>query len=72
MTGQYIDYLFLIGKLFSTIGAVVYLIFAIVVVRQVHTMSQHVFDKFNTLLKIFSYLHLLFSLFLIFLTLAVL
>jgi alanine dehydrogenase len=72
MIQQYTQILFLIGKLFFTAGAIIYAIFALVVVRQVRTMSKNVYDKFNTILIIFSYLHLAFSIFLIFLTLAVL
>jgi len=55
-------------RIFFLLGAVFYVIFAIVVVRQVAMMSKNVYDKFNTILILFSYIHLAFSIFLVFLT----
>jgi len=58
----------LIFRIFFLLGSVFYVIFAVVVVRQVAMMSKNVYDKFNTILIIFSYLHLAFSIFLVLLT----
>jgi len=58
----------LIFRIFFLLGSVFYVIFAIVVVRQVAMMSKNVYDKFNTILILFSYLHLAFAIFLVFLT----
>lgn len=65
-------YLLLLGKTLFVCGAVLYFIFALVVVKQVLMMTKNVNDKFNFVLIIFSYLHLAFSAFLIFLTLIIL
>jgi len=65
-------YLLLLGKGLFVTGAVLYFIFALVVVKQVLMMTKNVNDKFNSVLILFSYLHLGFSIFLIFLTLVVL
>jgi len=62
----------IVQKIFAILGTVIYLIFAIVMVKQVSTMSQNVYDKFNAILKIFSYLHLLLSIALVLLALFVL
>jgi hypothetical protein len=43
------------------LGAVFYLVFAVVVVKQVTTMTKNVYDKFNAILVSFSYLHLIFA-----------
>jgi len=58
----------LLFRIFFLLGAVFYVVFAIVVVRQVAMMSKNVYDKFNSILIIFSYLHLAFSIFLVLLT----
>jgi hypothetical protein len=42
------------------------------VVKQTTMMSKHVNDKFNTILITFAYLHVAFSIFLVFLTLVIL
>ena len=55
----------LAGKLFAILGTILYLIFSIVMVKQVAAMSQNVHDKFNSILIAFSYLHLAFSILLI-------
>lgn len=62
----------IVQKVFAILGTIIYLIFAIVMVKQVSTMSQNVYDKFNFILKIFSYLHLLLSIALVLLALFVL
>jgi len=71
MIGEITTYLLLAEKIFAVIGAVIYFIFALVIVKQVTSMSNNVYDKFNSILIIFSYLHLAFSVFLIILTLLV-
>jgi len=59
------SYFFGVTKFFFIICSVLYLIFALIVIKQVSSMSKSVKDKFNTILIIFSYLHLAFSIFLI-------
>jgi hypothetical protein len=66
------NYLLLAFKFFFVLGAVLYFIFSIVIVKQTTTMSQNVSDKFNPFLIAFSYLHLLFAFSLIILTLIIL
>lgn len=61
------NYLALAEKIFGILGTVVYLIFALVVVKQVTTMSKNVKDKFNGVLITFSYLHLALAILLVFL-----
>ena len=65
-------YIHLFEKGALLLAGVIYLIFAAVVVKQVGTMAKNVNDKFNYVLIIFSYLHLAFTLVLIFLTLTLL
>lgn len=65
-------YIWMLGKASFVLGAVMYLIFSLVVVKQVTTMSKNVSDKFNAILITFSYLHLIFSVFLVILTLIIL
>ncbi len=48
-------------KIFTFVGLGVYLIFALIIVKQVSVMSQNIYDLYNSQLKVFSYLHLLFS-----------
>ncbi len=59
-------------KLFFVLGAIFYLFFSAVVVKQTTMMSKNVKDKFNAVLITFSYLHLGFAAFLILLTLIIL
>jgi len=66
------NYLLLITKFFFVLGAIIYFIFSIIIVRQTTTMTKNVSDGFNPILIAFSYLHLLFAAFLIILTLTVL
>ena len=68
---QVTSILYLLEKVFAVLGAIVYFIFALVIVKQVTSMSNNVYDKFNAILIAFSYLHLAFSVFLIILTLLV-
>lgn len=65
-------YLLLIQKSFFVLGAIMYFIFSLVVVKQTSMMSRNVKDKFNSVLITFSYIHLAFSIFLVFLTLVIL
>lgn len=58
----------LLIRLFFLLGSIFYCIFAVVVIRQVAMMSKNVYDKFNSILIIFSYLHFAFSLLLVLLT----
>ncbi|MDD2225338.1 MAG: hypothetical protein PHP97_04250 [Candidatus Shapirobacteria bacterium] len=58
-------YLFGITKIFFVLFALLYFVFAIIVVKQVTSMSKSVSDKFNYILIIFSFLHLAFSVLLI-------
>ena len=55
------NYLFGTIKVFFIISSLLYSIFSLIVVKQVTSMSKNITDKFNLILIIFSYLHLLFS-----------
>ena len=59
------NYFFLFTKVFFILASILYAVFALIVVKQVTSMSKSVTDKFNPILIIFSYLHLGFSIFLI-------
>lgn len=72
MISQINTLMLLAGKLFVILGTILYLIFSIVIVKQVTAMSQNVYDKFNGILIAFSYLHLAFSIFLILLAIILL
>lgn len=72
MLDQINQYLQIVEKASFVLGSILYLLFAIVVVKQVSTMSKNVYDKFNSTLIIFSYLHLAFAIFLVVLTLVIL
>jgi hypothetical protein len=72
MLNQLNLYLQIIEKASFVLGAILYLIFALVVVKQVGSMTKNVFDKFNSILVAFSYLHIAFAVFLVFLTIIVL
>jgi hypothetical protein len=72
MIPQINQYLQILEKASFVLGAVLYVIFAMVVVKQVGTMSKNVNDKFNSVLIAFSYLHFAFAVFLVFLTLVIL
>tara|TARA_Y100000310_G_C20519206_1_gene732793 strand:- start:433 stop:654 length:222 start_codon:yes stop_codon:yes gene_type:complete len=62
----------LVKEIFAFLGGLIYLIFALVVIKQVTSMSKNVYDKFNAILIAFSYLHFLFSAFLLVATLLLL
>jgi hypothetical protein len=64
--------LLLIVKIMSVIGSLLYLVFAFIIVKQVSMMTKNVSDKFNSILVTFSWLHLVFAAFFVFLTLTVL
>ena len=55
-------------KVMATLGTIIYFVFALVIVKQVTTMTHQVKDKFNGILIVFSYLHLMFSLLLVLLS----
>lgn len=63
------NFLLLVEKIFAVLGALIYFVFSLVIVKQVTSMSSNVYDKFNSILIAFSYIHLAFSVFLIVLTL---
>ncbi|MCX6726259.1 MAG: hypothetical protein NTY75_00370 [Candidatus Shapirobacteria bacterium] len=72
MIPQINQYLQILEKSSFVLGAVLYVIFAMVVIKQVGTMSKNVNDKFNSVLITFSYVHFVFAVFLVFLTLVIL
>jgi len=72
MLGDLNNYLALAEKVFGVLGAIIYLIFSLVVVKQVGTMTKNVKDKFNGILIVFSYLHLMAAILLVFLALTIL
>lgn len=67
MFGDLYGYIDMAEKVFAILGTLIYLIFALVVVKQVGTMSKNVKDKFNGILILFSYIHLAMAVFLVFL-----
>lgn len=72
MFPQINTYLLLVQKLSFVLGSVLYLLFALIVVKQTTMMSKNVNDKFNAVLITFAYVHAAFSVFLVFLTLVIL
>ncbi|HPJ16608.1 MAG TPA: hypothetical protein PK639_00055 [Candidatus Woesebacteria bacterium] len=58
----------LFEKAIFIIGAILYLFYAGVVVKQVSMLTKNVNDKFNSILIFFSYGHLLFAVGLVLLT----
>ena len=72
MSSQINSYMLLLQKGGFILGAIFYLIFALIIVKQVSTMSKNINDKFNALLITFSYIHLIFSIILVFLTIVIL
>ena len=62
----------LLEKFLGIAGSIIYLIFSLVVVKQVNTMSKNVKDKFNGILITISYIHLLGAILLVFLALTIL
>jgi len=61
----FMPYFLLIQKFFFIALSIFYFIYALIVVKQVKSMSTNVKDKFNPILITFSYLHLLFAFLLI-------
>jgi hypothetical protein len=57
-------YLVILERIFAVVGMGLYLIFAIVIVKQVSMMTKNVYDKFNGLVIIVSYIHLALAIFL--------
>jgi hypothetical protein len=72
MLGGLNNLLVLAEKLFGVLGAIIYLIFSLVIVKQVGTMSKNVKDKFNGVLIVFSYIHLAAAILLVFMAWAIL
>ena len=66
---EFNHYLLLLSKFIFVLGSILYLIFALIIVKQVTMMSKNVNDKFNWVLIAFSYFHLAFSVLLVLLTL---
>jgi len=56
-----LPYFLLAQKLFFVACSILYFIFALIVVKQVTSMSKNVHDKFNPILISFSFIHLIFS-----------
>ena len=72
MFPQINTYMLLVQKFSFVLGSILYLLFAFIVVKQTTMMSKNVNDKFNSILITFAYLHVAFSIFLVFLTLVIL
>lgn len=70
MLPQLASLVYIFEKVCLILGAILYLIFAVVVVKQTHMMSKNVQDKFNEILKVISYVHLLATIFTLLLTFA--
>lgn len=66
------DFITLSQKILSVLGAILYAVFSLVIVKQTTSMSRYVVDKFNFVIIIFSYAHLAFSILLVILTLVLL
>ena len=62
------NYFLLLEKVFGFLGTGIYLVFAIIIVKQVSMMTKNVYDKFNSVLIIFSYIHLALAIFLMVMT----
>lgn len=72
MLGNLNSYFNLALKISFTLGGLIYLIFAFIIVKQTAMMTKNVNDKFNPILVTISYLHLAFSILLVLLTLIIL
>lgn len=59
------NYFFGVTKIFFISLSFLYLIFALITIKQVTSMSKNITDKFNTILIIFSFIHLIFSVILV-------
>ncbi len=58
-------YFFIITKVFFISLSFLYFVFALIVVKQINSMSKSITDKFNYILIVFSLIHLGFSILLI-------
>lgn len=72
INNNWLKYFLGIEKGFFVILSLLYIIFAIVVVRQVTSLSKEIGGNFNIILTTISYINLIFSFFLVFITLLVL
>jgi len=59
------NYFLIAIKIFFIVGSIINLIFSLIVVKQVSSMSQKIRDKFNYVLKIISYIYLVVSVILV-------
>lgn len=64
MLPDFTGYLLLLERIFAGVGTGIYLIFAIVIVKQVSMMTKNVYDKFNGVVIVVSYVHLILAIFL--------
>ncbi|MFA7301488.1 MAG: DUF5657 family protein [Candidatus Shapirobacteria bacterium] len=58
------NYFLILEKIFAFVGTGLYLIFAIVIVKQVSMMTKNVNDKFNGVVTFVAYVHLILAIFL--------
>lgn len=72
INNNWLQYFLVVEKGFFVILSFLYIIFSIVVVRQVTSLSKNISGKFNVILTTISYINLIFSFFLVFLTLIIL
>lgn len=72
INNNWLKYFLGVEKTFFVILSLLYIIFAVVVVRQITSLSKEIGGKFNVILTTISYVNLIFSFFLVFLTLFVL
>ena len=64
MLPDFNSYLILLERIFAFVGTGLYLIFAVVIVKQVSMMTKNVYDKFNGVVIALSYIHLALAVFL--------
>jgi len=64
MLPDFTNYFVILERIFAFLGTGLYLIFAIVIVKQVSMMTKNVYDKFNGIIIAFSYIHLVLAIFL--------
>lgn len=72
INNNWLKYFLGIEKTFFVILSILYIIFSIIVVRQVTSLSKELGGKFNLILTTISFFNLIFSFFIVFLTLLVL
>jgi len=72
MSLQINDLISLFIKIFVITGSIIYLIFALLIVKQVNTLSKNIFDRFNNMIITASYMHLIFAGVLVFLVIVLL